>query len=51
MSAAGEVIAFTHMGISTVIPIDKVWDILMKQDKVVKAREDKSWAGRMNTGA
>jgi hypothetical protein len=42
----GEVINFTHYGISTAIPSDKIHEVLYKNNKLVDDRKNKIRAGR-----
>lgn len=48
MNAVGDLVNYTHLGISTAIPAQKVWEIL-NMPEVVKARKDKIRAGRNAT--
>jgi hypothetical protein len=45
MNDSGDIVNFTHLGISSVIPAQRVWEILNRPE-VVQARKDRVDAGR-----
>lgn len=49
LNAEGDVVVFSHLGISSAIPADKVWELLY-QEKLVKERQEKIWAGQRAKG-